>query len=476
MIDSAADERADTRLSGRSEIGSRYLILFAAVIAAAILYTLLAVVPYPPAVCWTGAITLLCATLWVTEALPIPVTALIAIALFPSVGVLTPAQVGQAYGSPTVLLVLGGFILSASMVSTGAHRRVALGLVNLIGGASSRRVVLGFMCAAAVLSMWISNAATSLMLLPVALAVLEKAEDPKLGTPLLLGLAYAASIGGLGTPIGTPANLVFRENYLLATGQEVSFTQWMRWGLPIALLLLPICFFWITRGMTWKKPLALPATGPWRTEEKRVLTVFAITALAWLTRIEPFGGWSALTGLPITDAGIAIFAAISLFIVSDGKGGRLLSWDDASRIPWGILLLLGSGFTIARAFTESGLSEILGGALSGLSGLPILVMIGGLCLVVTFMTELTSNTATTTLLMPILAAAAIAAGLEDPIVMMLPAALTASCAFMLPTATTPNTVSFSTGLFPLRKMVSEGFVLNLLGVAAVTLASYWLLL
>jgi sodium-dependent dicarboxylate transporter 2/3/5 len=455
---------------------NRNLALIAAILVAAILYVIMASAPYPPAVCWTAAITLLCATLWITEALPIPVTAMIAIALFPSVGVLTPAQVGQAFGSPTVLLVLGGFILSASMVTSGAHRRVALTLINIIGGASSRRVVFGFMCAAAFLSMWISNAATSLMLLPVALAILEKAEDTKLSTPLLLGMAYAASVGGLGTPIGTPANLVFIENYALATGTEISFTRWMLWGVPIALLMLPVVFLWITRNLDYRKPLTLPRMGPWQTAEKRVLIVFAITAFAWMTRAEPFGGWSNLIGLPsVTDTNIAVFAAISLFIIPNGKGSPLLDWESASRIPWGILILLGSGFTIARAFTESGLSTILGDALSGLSALPLLVMIGALCLVVTFMTELTSNTATTTLLMPILAAAAIAAGLEDPILMMLPAALTASCAFMLPTATTPNTVAFSTGRFPLRRMVTEGFALNLLGVFVVTLASWWLL-
>jgi len=188
------------------------------------------------------------------------------------------------------------------------------------------------------------------------------------------------------------------------------------------------------------------------------------------------GGWSALVGLPaVTDTSIAIIAAISLFIVPDGRGGRLLDWEGANRIPWGILILLGTGFTIARAFSESGLAHFLGAGPSGLSGLPVLVMIGGVCLVVTFMTELTSNTATTTLLMPILAAAALAAGFDDPALMMLPAALTASCAFMLPTATTPNGVAFSTGRFPLRKMVSEGITLNLLGVIVVTFVSYWML-
>jgi sodium-dependent dicarboxylate transporter 2/3/5 len=361
------------------------------------------------------------------------------------------------------------------MVSTGAHRRVAIGMVNLIGGGSSRRVVLGFMCATAALSMWISNAATSLMLLPVALAVLERSGDPKLATPLLLGMAYAASIGGLGTPIGTPANLVFIQVYSDTTGESVDFWQWVKWGLPIALLLLPVCFLWITRGLSYRERLELPETGAWRLQEKRVLYVFAITAIAWMTRAQPFGGWSALLDLPaINDASIAVLAAVSLFVIPNGHGGRLLDWEGASTIPWGILILLGSGFAIASAFSESGLSTILGDALGGLSALPVLLMIGGLCLVVTFMTELTSNTATTALLMPVLAAAAFATGL-DPILLMLPAALTASCAFMLPTATTPNTVAFSTGRFPLRKMASEGLILNLLGVVVVTLASYWLL-
>jgi sodium-dependent dicarboxylate transporter 2/3/5 len=456
-------------------MSSRYFVLIGGVIAAGIAFMVLRAIPYPSEVCWTAAITLLCAILWITEALPIPVTAMIALALFPSVGILTPAEVGQAIGSPTVLLVLGGFILSASMVASGAHRRVAIGMVNLIGGTSSRRVVFGFMGAAAFLSLWISNGATSLMLLPVALAVLERAEDPRLATPLLLGMAYAASIGGLGTPIGTPANLVFIQVYGDTTGESIDFLTWMSWGLPVALLLLPVCFFWISRGLTHKRPIELPQSGEWRPAEKRVLIVFAITACAWMTRTQPFGGWSTLVGLPaISDASIAVLAAVSLFIVPDGRGGRLLDWESASRIPWGILILLGSGFTIARAFTESGLSAILGDALSGLSSLPVIAMIAGLCLVVTFMTELTSNTATTALLMPVLAAAALATGL-DPILLMLPAALTASCAFMLPTATTPNTVVFSSGNFPIRKMVAEGFILNLLGVAVVTLASYFLL-
>jgi sodium-dependent dicarboxylate transporter 2/3/5 len=449
--------------------------LIAGPVGAGIVYWLLAAAGFAGEVCWTAAITMLCAIWWITEALPIPVTAMVALAIFPTVGVLTPAQVGQAYGSPTVLLVMGGFVLSAAMVASGAHRRVAIGMVNLVGGQSSRRLVIGFMAASALLSMWISNAATSLMLLPVALAVLERTRDPKLATPLLLGLAYAANVGGLGTPIGTPANLVFIQVYADTTGVTVEFFEWMAWGIPVMLLFLPLIAFWLTRNLSFRGAIELPRTGHWRLEEKRVLYVFTATAAAWMLRTQPFGGWSELLGLPgVTDASIALIAAISLFLIPNGKGGQLLEWQAASSIPWGILILLGSGFSIARAFEVSGLSEILGQTLSGLAVLPLLVMIAGLCLVVTFMTELTSNTATTALLMPVLAAAAMAVGIE-PILLMLPAALTASCAFMLPTATTPNTVAFSTGRFPIRRMAGEGIVLNLLGVVVVTAVCFWLL-
>ena len=450
-----------------------YLIL--GFIVACLCFSLLWSLNYSVNVCWTGAITCLCACWWIFEAIPIPVTALVPFSLFPITGVLTPAQVGQAYGSPTVLLVMGGFILSASMVSSGAHQRVAYMMLNIFGGQSSRRIVFGFMAAAAVLSMWISNAATSLMLLPVILAVLERTRDPMLATPLLLGLAYACNVGGLGTPIGTPANLIFIQVYANTSGNEIGFLQWMSWGIPILLVLLPIIGFWITRKLSFKGDIELPKVGRWQTEEKRVLTVFFITACAWMFRSEPFGGWSQLLNIPgATDASIALVAVISLFIVSDGRGGRLLTWERASTIPWGILLLLGSGFAIAGAFVESGLSTILGQALSSLTVYPVLIMTAGLCLMVTFLTELTSNTATTALLMPVLASAAIVANI-DPILLMLPAALSASCAFMLPTATTPNGVAFSTGRFAIKTMAQEGVVINLLGVVVVSIICYWLL-
>lgn len=420
------------------------------------------------AICWTAAITLLCAIWWITEPIPIPATSLIPLALFPITGVLTPAQVGASYGSPLVLLLMGGFILSTAMERSGAHRRIALTMVNLFGGGSSRSLVFGFMAASALLSMWISNTATTLMLLPVALAVIDKSEDPKLAVPLLLGIAYAASVGGLGTPIGTPPNLVFREVYFQNTGIEVSFLSWMTWGIPVVLLFVPLIGLWITRGLSFIGKTEMPTVGHWKTDEKRVFIIFSLTALAWVTRSQPFGGWSHLLGVPgANDASVALLAVVIMFMVPNGKGERLLNWDTAERIPWGMLILFGGGIAIAKAFVASGLSQTLGDLLSGLASWPTFMMIGMICLAITFMTEMTSNTATTTLMMPILAAAAIAVDL-DPALLMVPAAMSASCAFMLPVATAPNTIMFSTGRFSIKTMVREGFALNLIGVFIIT--------
>ncbi len=420
-------------------------------------------------VCWTAASTLLCAVWWIFEPIPIPATSIIPLAVLPVVGVLTPAQVGESYGSPLVLLLLGGFILSTAMASSGAHLRVALAMVRLFGGSSSRRLVFGFMAAAAVLSMWISNTATTLMLLPVALAVIEKSEDRDLAIPLLLGTAFAASLGGIGTPIGTPPNLVFREIYLINTGEEISFLKWMSWGVPVVLLFLPLMGLWLTRNLKHQGTVDMPTVGAWGSDEKRVFIIFSLTALAWITRKQPAGGWSELLDLPgANDASVALIAVVIMFIIPNGKGHKLLDWDDAVKIPWGMLILFGGGIAIAKAFVVSGLSTSLGDALSPIAVWPVILMMLVLCLCLTFMTEMTSNTATTTLMMPILAAAGIAASI-DPALLMVPAAMSASCAFMLPVATAPNTIVFSTGRFSTLTMAREGFVLNLIGVVVIAL-------
>lgn len=419
---------------------------------------------------------MVCVIWWVFEPVPIPVTSLLPIAILPLLGVLTPKEVGQAYGSPLILLLLGGFLLSKAMEHSGAHRRIAYGMVTLFGTSSTRRLVMGFMAASAVLSMWISNSATTLMLLPVALAVLDGVDDrSRLAPPLLLGIAYAASIGGVGTPIGTPPNLIFMQVYERTTGESISFTQWMSWALPVVVILVPAMALVLTRNLGGALQLQLPPLGRWQIQERRVMIVFGLTALAWITRREPFGGWSSWFDLPqANDASVALLAVVVMFLVPNGKGERLLTWERASTIPWGVLLLFSGGICLAEGFVKSGLSGLMGQWLVELISIHPYALMLLICLAVTFMTEATSNTATTALLMPVLAAAAVAAGIA-PVIIMVPAAMSASCAFMLPVATAPNTVVFSSGMISIARMAREGFLINLMGAGVISSVCYVLL-
>lgn len=322
--------------------------------------------------------------------------------------------------------------------------------------------------------MWISNTATALMMLPLALAIISQSEDKKLALPLLLSIAYGSSIGGIGTPIGTPPNLVFMQEYEKFTGLTVSFVQWMIWALPVVFLMVPLAGIWLTRNLDYVGELVMPQTGQWRPEEKRVLVVFGITILAWVTRAEPFGGWSAWLDLKgATDATVALIAVITLFLIPNGRNGKLLDWETAAKIPWGILILFAGGIALAQAFVESGLSKFIGEQLSVLSDLHPLIIIAVIALAVTFLTEVTSNTATALLLMPILAPAGIAAGV-DPALLMVPAAMSASYGFMMPVGTPPNAIVFGTGMVPMARMAREGLVLNFIGIAIITVMCYLL--
>ena len=440
------------------------------------LAVIMAALEQPEAIVITAVVAWLCMAWWIFEPLPIPVTSLLPIAVFPISGVLTPEQVGASVGSPLIILLLGGFLLSRGMESTGAHHRIALSVVNLVGGHKPRRLVLGFMIAGALLSMWISNTASILMLMPVALAVLASCSDRNsLAAPLLLGLAWSCSIGGLGTPIGTPPNLILVQVYEENTAQTISFGQWMSWGIPVVLTLLPLAWWWVTRAVPRELDIQLPAVGPWRSAERRVLVVFGLTAVAWITRAEPFGGWQTWLDLPAAnDASVALLAVVALFVVRDDQGEPLIDWAKASQIPWGVLLLFGGGICLARAFVASGLSAQVGDALTTVAALPVFAMMLLLALAVTFLTEATSNTATTALLMPVLAAVALAVEI-DPLWLMVPAAMSASCAFMLPVATAPNAVVFGSGELPIRRMVREGFVLNLMGALLISTVAWALL-
>ena len=440
------------------------------------LAVIMAALEQPEAIVITAVVAWLCMLWWIFEPLPIPVTSLLPIAVFPISGVLTSEQVGASVGSPLIILLLGGFLLSRGMESTGAHHRIALSVVNLVGGHKPRRLVLGFMIAGALLSMWISNTASILMLMPVALAVLASCSDRNsLAAPLLLGLAWSCSIGGLGTPIGTPPNLILVQVYEENTAQTISFAQWMSWGMPVVLTLLPLAWWWVTRAVPRELDIQVPAVGPWRSAERRVLVVFGFTAVAWITRAEPFGGWQTWLDLPAAnDASVALLAVVALFVMRDDQGEPLIDWAKASQIPWGVLLLFGGGICLARAFVASGLSAQVGDALTAVAALPVFAMMLLLALAVTFLTEATSNTATTALLMPVLAAVALAVEI-DPLWLMVPAAMSASCAFMLPVATAPNAVVFGSGELPIRRMVREGFALNLIGALLIATVA-WVLL
>jgi sodium-dependent dicarboxylate transporter 2/3/5 len=423
---------------------------------------------------WTAGVATLCAVWWIFEPVPIPVTSIVPLAILPLVGVLTPSEIGESYGHPLVLLMMGGFMLSMAMERSNTHRRIALGMVRLFGGGSARGLVFGFMIAAAGLSMWISNAATTLMLLPIVLVVVEKSTDIKLRTSLLLGVAYAASVGGVGTPIGTPPNLVFMTVYTETTGTEITFLQWMWMALPVVFIMIPIVGLWLTRNVNTEAVMELPKVGPWRNAEIRTLAVFVTTALLWMTRSDPFGGWSEWLGLnQANDASVALLAVVALHLIPNGEqpGEKLLDWKSAAKIPWGILILYGGGIANAKAFMASGLSDTIGASMTSLAAIPIILMIALICLAVTFLTEVTSNTATANLLMPILAAGAMTAGI-DPKLVMVPAAMSCSFAFMLPVATPPNAIVFASEELTINRMAREGFVLNLAGVVIVTAICY----
>ena len=454
---------------------SRRFYQVAGIVAAFAFYLLLTALQVPELAARTAAITLLTVIWWVSEALPIPVTSMVPFALLPLFGIVDHKTAASALGSHIILLLMGAFMLSKALEKSNVHQRLALYMVKGIGLHSGKRLVFAFMVTAAMLSMWISNTATTLIMLPIALAIIDKANNDALATALILGIAYAASLGGVATPIGTPPNVIFMGVFEESVGGEIGFLSWMKIGVPIVLISLPLMALWLTRNIKTALDIELPSSGSWTVAEKRVLIVFGLTALAWITRKDPFGGWSGLLGIDsIGDSTIALAAVVMMFLVSDGKKGRLLDWDTAVSIPWGMLLLFAGGIAIAKGFVSSGLSGMLGDWLASMATLPTIAMVFIICLVITYLTEITSNTATATLLLPILAATALSID-QDPRIFMIPATICASCAFMLPVATAPNAIAYGTGRVKIKQMVHEGFALSLLTVCTTTLVTYMLL-
>jgi len=414
-------------------------------------------------------ITLITASLWVTEKFPIPVSSLIPIAAFPLFGILDSKMVAQAYGSPLILLLLGGFMLSVAMSATQTHKLIANKIIKIVGTDSQAKILLSFMITASLLSMWISNTATTLMLLPIALAILDKNASKSFSIILLLGIAYAASIGGIATPIGTPPNLILIQAMNEAGLAEIGFLNWMKQVLPILIIIFPVVFFYL-RSFLNNRPINYEIERLSITSSQiKVLTVFVITAILWMTRVEPFGGWKQLFDLPYAnDASVALLAVVVLFTLKDKEKKPIISWEAINKIPWGVLLLFAGGITIASAFRETGLSASIANNLMFLNNFPTWMIVGFICLFVTFLTEVTSNTATTAVLMPILLSTAQALNI-DPMLLMLPATISASFAFMMPVATAPNAIIFSSGEVPIKKMIRIGLFLNIIGAVLLTL-------
>ncbi len=454
--------------------------------------------PQRPELNAMAAVASLMAVWWVTEALPLAATALLPLVLFPVLAIMPSSKTAAAYGEPMIFLFLGGFIIALGVERCGLHRRVALAIVAAVGD-SPRQVVLGFMLATAALSMWISNTATTLLLLPIATSVLAQAnsrDDPagvkRFGIALLLGIAYSASIGGFATLIGTPPNIAMVTifNQAFPDAPTITFGSWMLLALPLSVTYLMIAWFVLVYLVfpLGKSPLlggghviaeARRKLGPISSAELRMSIVVATTAALWIFR-EPVAGWgwASLLGwdqpgkLPaVGDANIAILMALVCFVVPGRglRGAPLMDWQTAVRLPWGILLLFGGGLALARGMQASGLDQHLGNWLGAqLAGTSNVMMAGGTALAMTFFTELTSNLASVNMSLPILARMAQSVQC-DPLLIMIPATIAASCAFMLPVATPPNAIVFGSGKIEVRHMIKAGIWLNLIGVVLIVL-------
>jgi len=451
-----------------------------------------------------AAVGTLMAVLWVTEALPIAATALIPIALFPLLtgGHITVKAAAAPYGDGLIFLFMGGFLLALTMQRWGLHKRIALQTILLVG-TEPRVLVGGFMLAAAFLSMWVSNTATVVMMLPIATSVIElvrreldKSEEPlrpRKGEPfpfaicLLLGTAYASSIGGMGTLIGTPPNALLAAFIEKTYDKEISFAGWMMVAVPLVVVFLPITWILLTRMVYPIRLQRIPGgrkliaaerdkLGPMSRGERTVAVMFVLTATAWITRpllakITLGDGLQPLAGL--TDAGIAIGAAVIMFAmpIHAKRGEFLLTWEEAKKLPWGILILFGGGLSLASAVRGTGVAEFIGHSVGGLHELPTPVLVLIVTTAVVFLTELTSNTATTATLLPILAAVAGGLGIV-PELMLVPMTIGASCAFMMPVATPPNAVVFASGDLTIPQMCKAGLWLNAIGIVLIMTLTY----
>lgn len=433
----------------------------------------------------TAAIATWMAIWWATEAIPVAVTAFLPLILFPLFEINEIRATASSYANPIIYLFLGGFVIALAIERSGLHIRAALNVFRL-AGVNGKSLVAGFMAAAALLSMWISNTSTALMLLPIAASVtlviketigsLDRTELRNFETSMLLGLAYAATLGGMATLVGTPPNAFMAGFMADSYGIEIDFARWMIVGVPLTLIMLPITWFVLTRVLYPVKFKGTPqakarinrmyeALGPITTAEKRTFWLFLALVLGWLFR-RPLVEITGLTAL--TDAGIAMMAATAAFIIPSERGGQpLMRWEDTRKLPWDVLILFGGGLALASGMTATGLTGWLGEQLAPLGTINIALLVLASAALVIFLTELTSNLATTATILPVMAAIAIETG-QDPLIFVVPVTLAASCAFMLPVATPPNAIVFSSGQVSIPRMMRAGLVLNLIGVGVLS--------
>jgi sodium-dependent dicarboxylate transporter 2/3/5 len=420
----------------------------------------------PPAAWAAAGVTLLMAIWWVTEALPLAATALVPVAALPLLGVMPVERVAGAYANPLIFLFLGGFLIARAMEACGLHRRLAMAIIGR-AGSDPRRVVGAFMAATAFLSLWISNTAAAMVMAPVAVSVAAaRAEaDDGFAPALLLGTAFSATIGGMGSIIGTPPNALFAGYMREAHGVEIGFAAWMAVGLPVVAVLLPLTWLVLTRICFRIAPSGLAApvapTGLASRAERRVAMVAAAAALGWILRpaAEHF-----MPGLGISDAGIAVTAGLALFLLPDGEGGKLLTWPQAAGLRWDVLILVGGGLALAAAIDGSGLAAWIGGGAQRFHGLPAMLLIAGVAVVIVYLGELASNTAMAAIFLPVAGAAALGLGM-DPVAFTLPVALAASIGFMLPVATPPNAIVMAHPAVTPGAMLRAGAPLDLIGIA-----------
>jgi sodium-dependent dicarboxylate transporter 2/3/5 len=449
-----------------------------------------------------AAIAIMMSIFWITEAIPLAATALLPLTLLPVLGIASSKEVASQYMNSTVFLLIGGFLIALAMQKWNLHKRIALNVLAVCGG-NPVHLVIGFVVATAGLSMWISNTATTLMMMPIALAILSRyskflsiKQNHRFTVGLLLAIAYSASIGGMMTLVGTAPNLVFANFYHSVVGETVGFAQWMMIAMPVGLsmllvLLIIIGLFYLrnlpnTKDLTQLVADEKKQLGQITRAERIVLVVFIMTAILWVTRkglvVNDFvlQGWGSFLpfGEMIDDGSVAVAMATLLFFISvkDCQGKRIAILDQHvfSEVPWSIVLLFGGGFALAYGFSVSGLSAYLAGQLQGLKSVSLPVLIGTISTGMNLLTELTSNTATTQLVMPILLSTAKVVGVS-PIWFMLPAVLSASCAFMFPVATPPNAIIFGSGKIKVIEMVRVGFLLNIIAIVIISCVSYWLI-